>query len=117
MTIKIALNIFNERVALAESVKGRCEWDFGTEPPKGIIIRLVCFTRLVFYESYHTFAPIEDMKIHQPPKQGTIDFDFQLPSFPQSYEGKLFKIQYAIEAEIEDGETHQTIIDCRPAVK
>lgn len=114
MTTKITLNIFNQRVAPSESVKGSCEWDFSSAPPKVIVIRLVCFSRLVFYESYHTFAPIEEMKIHMPPKQGTINFDFQLPDFPYSYEGKLFKIQYAIETEVESLETCQTIINCRP---
>lgn len=113
MTTKIILNISNQLTAPAESVKGSCEWDFGSDPTKDIVIRLVCFSQLAFYESYHTFAPIEDMKIHKPPKQGIIDFDFQLPRFPYSYEGKLFNIQYAIEAEIEGGETSQRIIDCR----
>lgn len=114
MTTKIILNIFNQRVAPGDSVKGQCEWDFGSDPSKAIIIRLVCFSRLTFYEYYHTFAPIEDMKIDNPPKQGTIDFDFQLPGFPYSYEGTLFKIQYAIETVVEGLETSQTIIDCRP---
>lgn len=117
MTTKINLSISNKRFSTTDSVKGRCEWDFGEEQQKSIIIRLVCFSRLTFYEFYHTFAPIEDMKIDNPPKQGTIDFDFQLPGFPYSYEGTLFKVQYAIEAEVEGVETSQIMIDYRPGMK
>ena len=114
MTAKMHLTFFNMRSAPLEHVKGQCEWDFGSQSHKGLIIRLVCFSRLRHYTTYRVFAPIEEMKISMPPQQGTIEFDFQLPGFPYSFEGKLFSIEYAIETEIEGEEASQTVIQCGP---
>ena len=114
MTAKVNLNIFNMRCAPLEHVKGKCEWDFGSESPQWFVIRLVCFARLRNYTTYRAFAPIEEMIISVPPQQGIIDFAFKLPGFPYSFEGKLFCVEYAIETEIEGNDASQTMIECAP---
>lgn len=114
MTSKVSLNIFNARCAPLEHIKGKCEWNIESDSPTWLIVRLVCFSRLRHYATYRTFAPIEELKIAMPPSQGIIDFDFELPGFPYSFDGKLFTIGYAIEAEIDRGDKCQEIIESRP---
>ena len=79
-----------------ETVSVQLEWELENKVER-IDLRLFFFTR---GHGDTDFELVQKESVEQPERRGKQSFQFSLLSLPYSFEGKLFSIIWAIEAEL-----------------
>ena len=98
---RLELNIEEGRLSFSpgEAVNVELEWEL-EERTTEIKLRLVWFTKT---KGKPEFELIQEESISNPDLTGKRSFKFQIPIMPYSFQGKLFSLIWAFEAELIPG--------------
>lgn len=104
----ISISLSQHAFSPGETVSVNVSLDSSTTKiPKYIMVRLKWFTE---GEGDHAIQVITEERITAPHISEIYSFNFILPLFPWSYEGKLFSIKWCIEAAPDKGVTEKIVI-------
>ena len=110
--MKLQLNIPNTKYRLKDTLKGNCIWDtHSSKPPKWVLVSLILF---IEGECNPDIIVVEQQNLNVTSSSGLQEFVFTLPEFPWSYDGKLFRVHWAVEAVLDTKKVDRVDIKILP---
>ena len=112
--MKVNIILPNQHYQPGQIIKGQCDWDMESRKrPKYIRILLK-----VWNEGTHpqTIVVAETINLKPETSKGIVDFEFKLPLYPFSYQGKNFNICWGIQGELGNDVFHCQTFNLSSAV-
>ncbi len=92
------LRLDRDALEPGERLTGTVEWDQGDSVAQSLWISLLWHTEGKGTEDSDT---VDQVEIHSPTRTGSQSFEFQLPSAPWSFSGRLISLIWTVEASLE----------------